>query len=104
MASDLDIPYPFLSKIMQQLSKSKIVSSTKGRNGGFYLSAENRKRPLVDVVICIEGDNVFKNCILGLPDCSDINPCVLHSHFKLFKNSIEQDICVSPLDKLLKHI
>lgn len=37
LAKELDIPQPYLSKIMQQLSKSKLISSTKGRGGGFIL-------------------------------------------------------------------
>ena len=60
MARELDIPQPYLSKIMQQLSKAEIISSSKGRGGGFYLSKDDLKRPLIDVITCIEGHNVFK--------------------------------------------
>ena len=66
MATELRIPQPYLSKVLQQLSKNGIISSTKGRGGGFYLSNQNMNRPLIDVVICIEGHNVFNKCILGL--------------------------------------
>ncbi len=93
MARTLDIPQPFLSKVLQQLARSGIISSSKGRGGGFYLTRENMQRPLIDVVICIEGYNVFNNCILGLAECSDHNPCILHKHFKVFKHSIEASIC-----------
>lgn len=102
MATQLNIPQPYLSKVMQQLSRSNIISSSKGRGGGFYLSDEDMKRPLIDIVICIEGHNVFSECLLGLPECSDINPCILHPHFKLFKNSLEKQICQESIDDLLK--
>lgn len=101
LAEQLDIPQPYLSKVMQQLSKSGIISSTKGRGGGFYLSKENMKRPLIDIVICIEGQNVFKNCVLGLPNCSDKNPCLLHAHFKVFKESLEKSVCKDSIRELL---
>ena len=102
MATELSIPQPYLSKVLQQLSKSGIISSAKGRGGGFYLSKDNINRPLIDVVICIEGHNVFNKCVLGLPECSDENPCVLHPQFKAFKNSIEQLICKQAVEDLLK--
>jgi Rrf2 family transcriptional regulator, iron-sulfur cluster assembly transcription factor len=102
MASELSVPQPYLSKVLQQLSKSGIISSTKGRGGGFYLSKENLVRPLVDVVICIEGYNVFNKCILGLQECSDKDPCILHHHFKSFKISIEKSICQQSVEDLLK--
>ena len=102
LATELDIPQPYLSKIMQQLSKGGIISSTKGRGGGFYLSDENKKRPLIDIVICIEGYNVFDKCVLGLPHCSDENPCLLHKHFKLFKLSLQKSICKDSIKELFK--
>lgn len=100
LATELDIPQPYLSKIMQQLSKANIISSTKGRGGGFYLSKENMKRPLIDIVICIEGHNVFDKCVLGLNHCSDENPCLLHRHFKIFKKSLEKSICKDSIRNL----
>ena len=102
MASELNIPQPYLSKVLQQLSKSDVISSSKGRGGGFYLSDKNMQRPLIDIVICIEGHNVFTRCILGLPECSDINPCLLHPHFKVFRNSLEKKVCRESITDLLK--
>jgi len=101
MARELSIPQPYLSKILQQLSKSKLLSSTKGRGGGFYLSKENIKRPLLDVVVCIEGYNVFAECLLGLAHCSDANPCLLHPYYKDFKQSIEKLIIEGSIENLL---
>lgn len=103
LATELDIPQPFLSKIMQQLSKGNIISSTKGRGGGFYLSDANKKRPLIDMVVCIEGHNVFDNCILGLNQCSDVNPCLLHKHYKGFKQSLEKSLCKDSIAELLNN-
>jgi Rrf2 family protein len=101
MANDLEIPQPFLSKIMQQLSRSGIISSSKGRGGGFYLSEDNMERPLIDVIIAIEGHNIFKKCVLGLTTCSDENPCLLHNQFGAFRDSISQSVCKDSIRELL---
>jgi len=102
MATELNIPQPFLSKILQQLAKSRIISSTKGRGGGFFLTKENMKRPLLDVVLCIEGYNVFNKCILGLEICSDENPCILHNEFKQFRLSIEHSVSEQSIASLFE--
>ena len=92
MAEELNIPKPYLSKVLQNLAHNNIISSTKGRGGGFFLSESNLNRPLLDVIICTEGHNVFNRCILGLDVCSDENPCILHQQFKAFKTNVEKVI------------
>ena len=37
LAGALGIPRHFLAKILQQLAKNKLISSSRGRNGGFFL-------------------------------------------------------------------
>ena len=43
IASELEIPKHFLAKILQQLAKENLISSTKGPSGGFFLSKKNRE-------------------------------------------------------------
>ncbi len=78
ISNGLDIPKHFLAKILQQLTKHHLASSSKGRNGGFYLNTENKNSSLLKVIHAIDGSDVFSLCILGLPECSSQNPCSLH--------------------------
>ena len=43
IAETLDVPRPFLSKILQQLSRHQLIASTKGPHGGFYLDEREKK-------------------------------------------------------------
>ncbi len=90
LSEKLNIPKPYLSKVLQILAKNRIISSSKGRNGGFFLSKENLERPLIDLILCMEGHNVFDKCIIGLEHCGDVNPCILHKYFKVFKKDVNQ--------------
>lgn len=101
LADRLSIPKPYLSKILQQLSKCGIISSTKGRGGGFFMNAVNQKKRLIDVIICIEGHNVFDKCILGLPNCSNKKPCFLHTQFSNFKNGMNKPLNELTLKELI---
>ena len=88
IAETLNIPSPFLSKISQGLVKKNIISSSKGKGGGFYLSKSNISMTLYDVILLFEQEDITTKCILGLPDCSDENPCVAHSFYIHFKKDL----------------
>ncbi|WP_152286000.1 RrF2 family transcriptional regulator [Flavicella marina] len=91
IAEELETPQPFLAKLLQQLTKNKLVSSTKGPNGGFYLSDENRENSIWDIVENIDGVKKFNQCFLGLSKCEDANPCPVHYIAAPFKNKILSD-------------
>ncbi len=78
VANLIDVPAPFLAKILQKLSKTKLILSTKGPNGGFYMTNKELSRSLMDIIECIDGLEFFKSCFVGLPRCSDENPCAIH--------------------------
>jgi len=68
----------YLAKLLQDLSRHGIISSVKGRGGGFYLSDENTRRTLMDVVKVIDGEEGIDACVLGISSCNADNPCVIH--------------------------
>jgi len=91
IAEEIDSPVAFTAKILQQLSRNKIIDSVKGPTGGFEISLENRNRTnLGHVVKAIDGDGIFKLCGLGLKDCSEKHPCPVHHQFK----SIREKLCL----------
>ena len=88
VAQELEVPLPFLAKLLQQLTKNRLVSSSKGPNGGFYLSEDNKKNAIWDIIKVIDGIAKFDDCFLGLSKCSDDNPCPVHFIVSPFKESI----------------
>ncbi len=88
IAEQIEIPAPFLAKIFQTLSKEKIISSSKGPNGGFYLSEKEQENNLLDIIECIDGLDNLNGCFLGLPKCSDENPCAIHHIVSPFKKEL----------------
>ena len=79
IASELKIPKEFISKILQELTASGIVSSKKGKMGGFSLAKKPNKIHILDIVLAIDGSDVFSKCVLGFPNCSDETPCPMHN-------------------------
>jgi Rrf2 family transcriptional regulator, iron-sulfur cluster assembly transcription factor len=89
IAEDLNVPMHYLSKVMQTLVKHEIISSIKGRNGGFYLSENEVNKPLIRIVHAIDGEDVFRKCGLGISDCSNKRPCPLHNDIKAYRENLK---------------
>lgn len=100
----LDVPGPFLAKLLQQLTRNHLVSSVKGPNGGFYLSEQNRKAPLRKVVECIDGPDVFTSCILGLPVCSSEHPCPLHTQAYIYREGLLQLVGKKSIEEIAQQV
>lgn len=88
IANELHIRAPFLAKTLQELTRENIISSVKGPHGGFFLSPENNKKTLFDIIKCIDGDQKFETCFLGQEECNDEQPCVVHHLYLPFKNEL----------------
>lgn len=88
IANELKLPTHFLGKILQRLAKEKIISSTKGPNGGFFMSEANKKGVLKSVILCIDGNGFYTDCSLGLDSCNAESPCVFHNSFAKLKIDI----------------
>jgi Rrf2 family protein len=81
-------PASFTAKILQNLTKAKIVSANRGPHGGFYLSEKAKKLPVRSILKAMNEDEVLKKCVLGLKKCSEKKPCPMHSRYKLIKEDL----------------
>lgn len=76
------IPMPFLWKILQILARRRLVRSFKGLRGGYELAQPAEKINLLAVVSATDGEELTDRCVLGLPECSEKDPCPLHETWK----------------------
>lgn len=104
IAEKINIPAPFLAKTLQQLTKRGLVSSKKGRNGGFYLTSDNKSNSLLAVIDTIDGLEKFKSCSLGLPVCDNENPCPLHHLIAPFKSKLINELLHKTIEDFTKEI
>ena len=80
IASEIEAPAPFTAKILQTLNRNKIVTSLKGPYGGFYCEPQQLDLSVMQIVNAIDGENVFRECVMGLHSCSDSHPCPMHKN------------------------
>jgi len=94
MTDKLDIPYHFLAKILQDLSRKGLLASLKGPTGGFGLGIPAKNITLFHIVEAIDGVEFTKSCLLGFPECSGRNPCAVHDKWAVLRDGV-YDMLVS---------
>ena len=107
IAAEIGSPPAFTAKVLQQLVKQELLESVKGPHGGFRIPEEKADQITLDkVVFAIDGDQVYRGCGLGLPQCSESNPCPVHEEFALVRNKLRHMLETTTLgdltDKLME--
>jgi len=100
ICQNIDAPEHFTAKILQILTRNRIVGSQKGVHGGFYLDDYQKRLALIEVVTAIDGKTLFTGCGLGLKQCSETNPCPIHSKFKSIRNDIKTMLEQTTIEEL----
>jgi Rrf2 family protein len=106
ISKDLDLPTPFLAKILQQLAKQKILKSLKGPHGGFSLQKKATEISLYDIVRIIDGEEIFTNCIIHNTSCTCVDknkkPCPLHQEYSAIRGGLIKFFRTVTVDELVR--
>jgi len=78
IAKPINVPQAYIAKLLQELSKQEVIASVRGINGGFFLTEQNRKQPIMNVIFAIDGSYKMNSCLLSLENCNEHVPCPLH--------------------------
>ena len=81
-ADALGISRDYLSKIMHRLVRAGVLTSARGRQGGFRLAVPPTELSLLAAVGPFDRIEERGSCLLGMPECSDATPCAAHQRWK----------------------
>ena len=94
IAEKLKIPQPYLAKILQILSKKKILHSSKGPHGGFTLMVPAAELSMMDIIDAIDGRDFFDSCYITGERCNFDQPdrgvCIIHNDLRKEKVRLER--------------
>ena len=106
ISQDLNLPTPFLAKILQRLAKQKILSSSKGPHGGFSLLKDPKIITVLDIVNSIDGNDIFTNCVMHNGSCESVGDekcnCPLHEDYAKTRSDLVQLFESKTIDELAK--
>ncbi len=108
IAEALDIPRNYLSKTLHLLARAGVLTSSRGKNGGFRLAKPASKLTLAEVVAPFDGPTGARICLLGRVACSDSDPCPAHARWKsvsgevstFFRETMVGDLLESPVARV----
>ncbi len=92
LEKETKISRSFLRKILQTLSREKILKSIKGKGGGFSLNKPPEKVFLKDLIKIFQGKISFINCIFRGKPCFNRKTCPLRKKIKKIEKYVEGEI------------
>lgn len=92
LAAYLDLPAPFLAKILQNLARHGLLESVRGPKGGFRLAKPAKSITVEEVVYALEGRHALERCVMGFASCDPDHPCPLHDAWLALKNQMEETL------------
>jgi len=98
----LGVPRPFLRKILQQLSKNKVLESYKGQNGGFKLSLLPKEIFIVQIIRIFQGELSLNECFLKKDICPNKGKCVLRKKISRIENNVLRQLKEINIASLIK--
>ena len=93
LAKELDLPGPYLAKILQGLVQAGILESVRGPKGGYRFAKHSNGITVGEVVEALEGPDALDGCAMGFPACGPGNPCPLHLAWSEVKAQL--DVCLT---------
>lgn len=78
IARSRGLPQNFLAKILQKLTRSGLVVSSRGRQRGYALTTSPDRVTVRQILEVTEGSDRFRRCYFWPRRCSEVSPCLLH--------------------------
>jgi len=98
----LGVPRPFMRKILQRLSKEKVLESFKGQAGGFKLKILPGNIFVIQIMRIFQGPVRLNGCFLKKNICPNKSRCALRKKIQFIENSALKQLGQINIASLLK--
>lgn len=102
LAKTLNVPERFLLKIMRNLTKSKIMRSYRGVDGGFSLQSKPQDISILAVMEAVEGPAYLQKCLYDAESCTlgCKGVCSVRNSFQEVQNHMLAELSSIRFDQL----
>lgn len=94
VASNYQIPYELLGKVMQTLTKNGLLNSVQGVKGGYVLGKSPDKISVREVIEILEGPISITSCgglhSVDHSDCDLLSTCTIKSPMEIIQHELEK--------------
>ena len=100
ISDSTNISHPTVTKLLKILSKSGMLSSTKGLRGGYELSKSPEDISLLDIINAVEGDIALTECSKSSENCSIASSCCIASKWQSINRVVRDSLSSMNLAKM----
>lgn len=101
IAEATQVPEDYLSKVLQQLARGGVLTSQRGRNGGFQLARPPAEISMLSVLNAVDKIPRIERCPLNLP-LHGVKLCPLHRRLDAAYAVMEQAFRETTLAELVE--
>ena len=86
IAQTLEIPSPYLAKLIHLLGRKGVVETQRGIGGGVKLLSNPKTLTLYKLCEYLDDPVIKLRCMLGVSECSDERACPCHKFWVSYRN------------------
>jgi len=91
LAGRVELPGPYLAKVLQALAHAGVLASMRGPHGGFRMARPADRITVGEVVAILNTMDSTTVCVMGFTSClSQGRPCALHTAWCDAKATLDQ--------------
>ena len=92
LAEHTKIAAPTVSKLLKQLQRSNLVTSTRGLHGGYQLARPAAQITAADILDALEGPVALTDCAAGHGNCGIEHSCRVGRVWQRLNQAIRQSL------------
>lgn len=100
LSAATQIPWPTVVRLLKRLTTQGLLSSVRGRAGGYTLSRPPAKISLVEIIEAIEGPIALTECNQATGHCGIQNNCRVQGHWQVINHAVRQSLAAITLAEL----
>lgn len=100
IAKQTDLSLSYLEQLFSKLKKAKIIKSTKGAEGGYFLARPAGDVSLLEIIQSLEGKTAVNSCMAGGKQSCSGN-CLTRKIWVEIQDDIEQTLNKYTLKNLI---
>lgn len=101
LVDKLSVSDKYLRSLMTKLTKSGLIRSIQGRDGGYVIHKPLNEIYLIEIIKAVEDVEKYVGCVLGFEECSNENPCALHYKWNKIKEDTNTFLNTTTLNEIV---
>lgn len=102
LSVQVDIPLPTVSKILKQLTRARLLVSSRGTQGGYSLAREPRAISVAELIATLEGPIGLTECINSPGECELEPHCSIRGHWERINQAVYEALSAIKLSDMVQ--